>query len=142
MPKALVVLSRVFALSSALLCFGCGETLPKMDPTEATPKYDAETLRMKHDLVMSLIQDLSCTDDSQCSSFAFGVKACGGAAMYVVYSIAHVDATALSDAVADYNAYQAGWQAQQGILSDCMLTPDASPGCNQNQCVDRNTTSH
>ena len=131
--------TTLVVLSMALVCLACGGELPKkMDLPTVAPTYDAETLKMKHDLVMSLIQDLSCTGDSQCGSFAFGVKACGGPAMYVVYSIPHVDAKALSDAVADYNAYQAGWQAQQGILSDCMLTPNANPACVQNQCVDLN----
>jgi len=132
MRTALVV------LTTALVCLACGGELPKkMDVPTATPTYDAETLRMKYDLVMSLIQDLSCTDDSQCASFAFGIKACGGPGRYVVYSTAHVDGKALSDAIADFNAYDAGWQAQEGSLSDCMLTPAANPRCVQNQCVDQ-----
>jgi hypothetical protein len=136
MRKAPVVLSMVSVLSVALILLACGSDAPKMmDPT---PRYDAETLKMKGDLVMSLIKDLSCTDDSQCSSFAYGVKACGGPAQYVVYSTAHVDGQALSDAVADFNAYDAGWIAQESVLSDCMLTPAASPGCVQSQCLDRN----
>lgn len=133
MRTALVVLSL------AVICLACGgEMLPgKTGLPTVTPTYDSETLKMKYDLVMSLIQDLSCTDDSQCGSFALGVKACGGPAKYVVFSTAHVDGKALSDAVADFNAYDAGWQAQEGILSDCSLAQDANPACVQNQCVDQ-----
>jgi hypothetical protein len=126
--------SLVLSALGVLACSGDSPT-PKMD---VTPAYDADTLKMKGDLVMALIRDLTCNDDSQCSSFAYGVKACGGPAMYVVYSTLFVDPKALSDAVADFNAYDAGWILQEKILSDCMLAPTASPACVQNSCVDLN----
>jgi hypothetical protein len=134
-PTALLRTSSVFlALAVALLAAGCAKDGPS--PMPAVPHYDAETLREKHEAILALIADLSCTDTSQCHRIGVGTKACGGTAQYLVYSSAAVDEEALGEAVQDYNAYQAGYVAEHGSgLSDCMLTPEPVPACAANKCV-------
>ena len=105
---------------------------------EAPPLYDAETLAKKRRKVLALISDLSCRDDSQCASLAFGSKPCGGPRENRVYSTAWVDAHRLSEAVADYNAYEAGWNQQEELQSDCAVATEAQPACVQRNCIDRN----
>jgi len=102
-------------------------------------QYDRATLDMKYQAVYNLIQDLSCSDSSACASIGVGSKPCGGPWSYLVYSNDTVDEKELALTVADLKAYEAGYNAQEGIISDCSMAREARPGCVDHKCVDLNS---
>lgn len=119
----------------ALLLLACnGDT-----GVSPVPHYDAGTLAMKYEIVYALVQDLSCTESSVCSSIGIGSKPCGGPWRYLVYSTATVDVEELSRAVADLNEYEAGFNTQEHRMSDCSVAQAVQPGCVEQKCVDLNT---
>jgi hypothetical protein len=58
---------------------------------------------------------------SQCRLVAFGSKPCGGPREYLAYSTAITDSTALTTAVARYNAHEAEANRQSDRISDCRM---------------------
>lgn len=100
--------------------------------------YSRAGVDERHQAVNKLTKDLSCTDSSVCLSAGIGSKPCGGPWRYHVYSSATTDAEKLKAAVADLNAYEAGYNQQEGIMSDCSLAPLANPSCVNSKCVDLN----
>lgn len=85
-----------------------------------------------------MASDLSCADSSECLSIGVGSKPCGGPWRNLVYSSTTVDPEKLHAAVADLNDYEASYNEQEGLMSDCSLAPPASPSCVNNICVDLN----
>jgi hypothetical protein len=123
-------------LTMTLLLFACGQG-SKQSPRL---QYDRATLDMKYQAVNNLVQDLSCTDSSACASIGVGAKPCGGPWRYLVYSKATVNEKELTALVADLNAYEEGFNKQEGIISDCDLVREAQPGCIHQMCVDLNSS--
>ncbi len=106
--------------------------------TGATQSYDKAGVDQRYQAVYNLTQDLSCSDSSVCSSTGIGSKPCGGPWKYLVYSTSTTDVEKLTSAVADLNSYEAGYNQQEGLLSDCSIAPPANPGCVNNKCIDLN----
>jgi hypothetical protein len=127
--------TRLTILTMILLLFACDQE-SKQSPV---PRYDRATLDMKYQAVHNLIQDLSCTDSSSCASIGVGSKPCGGPWSFLVYSKDAVDQEELTVTVADLNAYEAEYNAQEGIVSDCSMAREAKPGCVDHKCVDLNS---
>jgi hypothetical protein len=113
-----------------LLLFGCSHESPS--------PYERAGLDQRYQAVYNLVQDLSCTDSSECKSTGIGSKPCGGPWRYLVYSAATVSSEKINAAVADLNAYEAGYNEQEGLSSDCSLAAEANPGCVNQKCVDSN----
>ncbi len=103
-----------------------------------TQPYNKAGVDQRYQTVYSLAQDLSCTDSSVCSSIGIGSKPCGGPWKYLVYSTATVAEENLKSAVADLNSYEAGYNQQESLLSDCSVAPQANPSCVNNKCADLN----
>ena len=127
--------TKLTILTMILLLFACGRD-SKLSPV---PQYDRATLDMKFQAVHNLIQDLYCTDSSACASISVGSKPCGGPWHYLVYSKDTVNEEVLTVMVADLNAYEAGYNVQEGIVSDCSMAREANPGCVDRRCVDLNS---
>ncbi len=108
--------------------------------TGTSPSYNKSGVDQRYQAVYNLTQDLSCTDSSVCSSIGIGSKPCGGPWKYLVYSTATVDGEQLRTAVADLNSYEAGYNQQEGLVSDCSLATPANPRCSNYKCIDLNAT--
>jgi hypothetical protein len=106
---------------------------------EGGSSYDRAGVDQRYQAVYDLTQDLSCTDPADCLSIGIGSKPCGGPWRNLVYSAATTDSEKLDAAVADLNAYEAGYNQQEGLTSDCSLAPPAYPGCVNNTCIDLNS---
>ena len=126
--------TRLPIVTMTVLLVACTRS-PTMSPL---PHYDRVTLAMKYQAVYDLVQDLSCTDSSVCASIGIGSKPCGGPWRYLVYATTRVDVEKLMSLVADLDAYEAGYNAQEGIISDCSLAHSAQPGCVDGKCIDLN----
>ncbi len=122
-------------MAVTLLLLGCGEN----STFSPLPSYDRATLEMKYQEVLDMVQDLACADSSVCTSIALGSKPCGGPRTYLVYSTETVNEAELVAKVLDLNAYEAGYNTQERILSDCSLATPAEPGCVNHACVDLNS---
>jgi hypothetical protein len=129
MRTTLTILAMIFLL------FACSRESEHV----LRPQYNRATLDMKYQAVYNLTQDLSCSDSSACASIGVGAKPCGGPWRYLVYSKDTVDEDELTATVADLNAYEAGYNAQEGIVSDCSMAREANPGCVDHKCVDLNS---
>ncbi len=107
---------------------------------EGSSSYDRAGVDQRYQAVSALTQDLSCTDSTVCLSIGIGSKPCGGPWRNLVYSAATVAPEKLTAAVADLNAFEAGYNQQEGLLSDCSLASPANPSCVNHNCVDLNAT--
>lgn len=116
-----------------IMLFSCSNS-------EQGAPYDRAGVDQRYQTVYNLTQDLSCTDSSVCLSIGIGSKPCGGPWRYLVYSAATVDPEKLNAAVADLDAYEAGYNQQEGLISDCSFPPLANPSCVNSNCVDLNAT--
>src|SRR5882672_3160528 len=103
---------HVLVIGMALLMGGCGHDATISSLTQ----YDRATLEMKYQTAYVYVQDLSCTSQADCDTIAIGAKPCGGARGYLVYSKVTVDVNKLQDIVADVSQYEAGYNAQEGII--------------------------
>ena len=112
--------------------------IPRSERKGPPTHYDAETLAKKREKVLGVLANLWCRDDSQCASVALGSRPCGGPRENRVYSLASVEERRLTSMVADYNAYEAGWNEQEGLSSDCSVAAEAQPACLDHKCIDRN----
>jgi hypothetical protein len=127
--------TKLSILTMIFLLFACG----RESEQGLRPQYDRAILDMKYQAVHNLIKDLSCTDSTVCASIGVGSKPCGGPWHYLVYSKDTVDEEELTEAVADLNAYEAEYNAQDGIISDCSMAREAKPGCVDHKCLDMNS---
>lgn len=125
------MLSAFLLAIIAVLSFACG--------SEGGAPYNRAGVDQRYEAVYELTRDLSCANSTECSSIGIGAKPCGGPWKYLVFSAITVDQEELDAAVADLNAYEAGYNRQEGIISDCSLAPPAVPGCVSNTCVDLDT---
>lgn len=121
-------MKTAFLTIVTMILFACARDQPK--------QYDRAGVDRRYQAVYDLTKDLSCADATVCSSIGIGAKPCGGPWLNLVYSTATVSADALTAAVDDLNAYEAGYNREQGGASDCSMAPPANPGCVNNQCVD------
>lgn len=91
--------------------------------------------RMRAEIVQS-IEDLTCSDATDCAAIAFGAKPCGGPWEYLLYSRIGVDEAELQRAVEAYNQLNHELNARWGWVSDCALAPQPRPDCVEQTCVD------
>src|SRR5882672_3757781 len=130
---------HVLVIGMALLMGGCGHDATISSLTQ----YDRATLEMKYQTAYVYVQDLSCTSQADCDTIAIGAKPCGGARGYLVYSKVTVDVNKLQDIVADVSQYEAGYNAQEGIISDCSLARILTElSCVDRKCIDNNPQPH
>jgi TonB family protein len=102
------------------------------------PPYAAETLEAKRRKVLAFMSNLWCRDDLQCASLAVGSQPCGIPRENRLYSAGSVEVWPMFELVADYNAYEAGWNEQEGVTSACSTPAEVKPACVKHQCIDLN----
>ncbi|MCM4159076.1 hypothetical protein FHG64_08800 [Antarcticibacterium flavum] len=85
--------------------------------------------------IEALIEEGSCTENSQCRFIPYGSKACGGPQGYLIFS-SNVDVDELQTKVDAYTKAEATYNKQEGIMSDCSIPPEpAKLGCVDGNCV-------
>lgn len=84
--------------------------------------------------IETLIADKSCSDQGACQVIAYGAKACGGPAGYLVYASGNVDEQQLEDLVDAYTELQIEMIEAYNLSSDCSLPTEPSPECLSGQC--------
>lgn len=100
------------------------------DLLEAITKTDAA--------VQAIIADNVCAVDSECATIAYGSKACGGPATYLVYStpsLVGVPQVELNRYVRQYNSLTAQYNLENDVISTCDVVLEPTIGCVNNQCV-------
>ena len=130
---ALPLLVPLFALLA-----GCAGTTTMPDPTSLPTCEQAGETLLKCTADMELmIADLSCSADSDCASFPFGDKPCGGPWQYIVYSKPNVDETLLGEKAKECDALVSVRNKVCSSLSDCMLVDPPKLGCEASRCIAR-----
>jgi hypothetical protein len=64
----------------------------------------ARLIEMREE-ILAMIADPICQSIEECRVIAFGTKACGGPATYLVYSVAVTDSAHLTRLVEQYNSF-------------------------------------
>lgn len=96
---------------------------------------DLQELEARREGVLTLVHDSGCGNINECQHIAFGVKACGGPKRYVIYCTRTTDEKALMDAVFSFNQFEAAFNREHGVESDCSVTPVPTLGLTAGQCV-------
>lgn len=73
--------------------------------------------------ILSLSTSYTCSDESDWKYTAIGVKACGGPAAYIAYSL-KLDVGAFLAKVSYYTHQQEAYNIKWGITSDCTIPPE------------------
>lgn len=82
---------------------------------------DNAYLEARYAEIEALISNKSAGRESQCQTMALGVKPCGGAWEYIVFSTKQTDTEELENMVCGYNAYQEAMNEEYGLFSDCAV---------------------
>ena len=107
-------------------------------PAAPTVVYDLSSLDARYKAVTDMIALPVCSTSLQCSSIAVGAKPCGGPWRYLVYSDVMVDERELQRRTADLFAFEREYNTRNGIVSDCSVPRQPTPGCVDSVCVDLN----
>lgn len=81
-------------------------------------------LTQRYAEIKALIGEAKASDVQQCRKVAFGYKACGGPASYLIYSVAGLDEAVLLKKVAEYNALDEAETHRLGLISDCAMVTE------------------
>ena len=85
-----------------------------------------EELAARYAEIQALIGEAKASDVQQCRRVAFGYKACGGPASYLIYSVQGLDETLLLKKVAEYNALDQAEAKRTGLMSNCAMVLEPS----------------
>ena len=85
-----------------------------------------EELAARYAEIQALIGDAKASDVQQCRRVAFGYKACGGPASYLIYSVQGLDETLLLKKVSEYNALDQAEAQRTGLMSNCAMVLEPS----------------
>src|SRR2546422_474970 len=96
---------------------GCNEG-QRVVPTQLT---DRATLDALYQAIRDLTQNRTCQDTSECAALPLGSKPCGGPWTYLVYSKSTVDEVELQAKVLHLAAYEAQYNQEHRVFSDCSL---------------------
>lgn len=123
----------------ALLLTGCDDQAGEQDSTKAAPEIQESEmpgniptlpgaqqdtgaeLQQRYADIKTMIGDAKASDVQQCRKVAFGYKACGGPASYLIYSVQGLDEAELLQKVAEYNALAQAEAKRLGLMSDCSM---------------------
>ncbi len=107
----------------------------KQEPVTLTDfETDQERLEVIWNDIQLEIADKSCDQNGACKSLAFGKKACGGPAGFLIYSSSNVNEAKLKDLVEQYTALQAAMNEEYNLNSDCALETPPDISCVNGQC--------
>lgn len=100
-----------------------------------TQEEELTELRNHKNYILSLVENASCSENSQCEFIALGSKPCGGSWSYIVYS-STMDTKLLLEQVAIYNLKEQQYNQKWNVISDCMFVmPPKRADCINNKCV-------
>jgi len=83
-------------------------------------------LTQRYNDIKTMIGEARASDVQQCRKVAFGYKACGGPASYLIYSVQGLDEVLLLKKVSEYNALAEAESRRLGLMSDCAIVPEPS----------------
>lgn len=96
-------------------------------PTSPATKQGAPTeLTQRYAEIKAMIGEAKASDVQQCRKVAFGYKACGGPASYLIYSVQGLDEALLLQKVSEYNALAQSESKRLGLMSDCAMVLEPS----------------
>ncbi|MDH3381718.1 MAG: hypothetical protein OEL54_03375 [Flavobacteriaceae bacterium] len=100
-----------------------------------TQEEELTELRNHKNYILSLVENASCVENSQCEFIALGNKPCGGPWSYIVYP-STMDTKLLLEQVAIYNLKEQQYNQKWNVISDCMFVmPPKRVDCINNKCV-------
>ena len=82
-----------------------------------------------------LNEDLTCSADSDCQFFAFGHKACGGPASYIITSSVNQHFAEIRSLAALSEVLGFRYNRDNGLPSNCMAIMPPNVECSENRCV-------
>jgi len=86
------------------------------------------------ELEINEIINISCDDDNQCMTIAFGSKPCGGPWTYLIFSKSTTDTDLLQTKVKQFNEIQNTLNIKIGLISDCAIEAKPKVGCETGNC--------
>jgi hypothetical protein len=100
-----------------------------------TQEEELTELRNHKNYILSLVENASCSENSQCEFIALGSKPCGGPWSYIVYP-STIDTKLLLEQVVIYNLKEQQYNQKWNVISDCMFVmPPKRADCINNKCV-------
>jgi len=130
----MITIRRVtFAVAIALAPVAC-----ERSPAAPTVVYDRPSLDARYKAITDMTAVPLCSTSLQCSSVALGAKPCGGPWRYLVYSDVNVNEPELQRRTAELFAFEREYNTRNGIVSDCSVPRQPTPGCVDSVCVDLN----
>lgn len=92
---------------------------------DAQPGHQ-DALKQRFAEIKTMIGEAKASDVQQCRKVAFGYKACGGPASYLIYSLQGLDEQVLLQKVSEYNALAKSEAQRLGLMSDCSMVLEPS----------------
>ena len=101
------------------------QNMPKKPETiKAAMQGRSDELTQRYAEIKTMIGEAKASEVQQCRKVAFGYKACGGPASYLIYSVQGLDETLLLKKVSEYNALSEAESRRLGLMSDCAIVPE------------------
>jgi hypothetical protein len=128
--KISFIISLIISQIIFLAAFSCS------DDDEPISCADRETfLNEQRDQIRAFAETSICSDDFECRYIAFGVKACGGPAGYLIYTTS-IDTLELTNWVNNFNIQQEMYNQECGGVSTCNVPqPPIGFDCVDNTCI-------
>jgi hypothetical protein len=117
LPDAAIVAAAAVATSE--------QTMPETKQSLAVANQDTRAeLTQRYAEIKTMIGQAKASDVKQCRKVAFGYKACGGPASYLIYSVVGLDEALLLEKVAQYNALDEAETRRLGLISNCAMVTE------------------
>jgi len=120
------------ALLVAVVCVGIPRSEAADERTLDQYRSELQGLRTE---IQGIVEDATCTYDSECKAIGYGSKPCGGPSSYLAYSVKNTDVPLLEGKVRQFNALQRAYQGKLRIFSDCMVVSKPVVTCEQQRCT-------
>jgi hypothetical protein len=132
-------LTHIAFIVMMLLCIKCSSDNPLIDDENDSPEEttisDEGGLRQLREEILTMTSNKSCKNNSgSCKAIAFGSKACGGPASFLIYNSGNVNEAQLKAKVKKYNTLQVDHNIKAGLISDCMLLIEPAVSCINGTC--------
>lgn len=125
---ALFTLMSLFILTTAMQCDD--DDLSTYD-CEGNTTYLADLKAS----IQSMANASVCSEEFECRYIAFGSKPCGGPWEYLTYTTS-IDTVALTSLVMEYNQFEAHFNINCDVVSDCSVPiPPIGFDCQNNACI-------
>ena len=112
-----------------LLVFNCGGSQEVI-----TQEHDEKMLMELREEIYEMVEQATCSGESECKYIGFGSKPCGGFWEYLVYSNS-VDEEALKLKVEHYNQLEKKYNIKWKVVSDCtVVNPPKELVCENGKC--------